>query len=70
MAGRAAVKCVSMLVGILIGLGIFAAPQVVTPQLHPGILRQACTASLFIGSRTAAIQRRCHGVCRRNDRHA
>ena len=70
MADRAAVKCVSMLVGIFIGLGIFSAPRLVTPQLHPGILSQACTASLFIGSRTAAIQRRCHRASRRNDRHA
>lgn len=70
MADRAAVKCVSMLVGIFIGLGIFSAPQLVTPQLHPGILCQTYTASLFISSRTAAIQRRCHGVCRRNDCHA
>ena len=43
-------KSVLLLLGTLISLTAFAAPQLVTPQLHPGIEGQAYTASLFIGS--------------------
>ena len=35
---------------MLISLAAFAAPQLVTPQLHPGIQGQSYSASLFIGS--------------------
>ena len=43
-------KSVLTLVGILISQVAFAAPQLVTPQLPPGIQGQTYTATLFIGS--------------------
>ena len=41
---------VLVLVGILISLAAFAAPQLVTPQRQPSIQVQASSAPLFIGS--------------------
>ena len=39
-----------VLVGLLVILAVFAAPQLVTPQLNPGIQGQSYAVSLFIGS--------------------
>ena len=43
-------KLVLFFVGMFIGSAAFAAPQLITPQLYPGIQGQAYSASLFIGS--------------------